>query len=590
MCGIAGSIGLGNKGFVDFMQKALGHRGPDGQTSWADDDVVLVQTRLAIVDVSDEGAQPFHSRDGRITVIYNGEIYNHGQLRGRHGLDAVPCDGAILPELWAKLGPSCLSELRGMFAMCVYDHLEQRVWLAVDPMGMKPLYVRSRRDGVSFSSEAMPIARFFGDTEPETLASPLFESWGCLPVGRSGIEGIERMAPGEVRVHDCSGQEISRWGIPLKSWRREPTSWRDVVDAFVESVDLHLMADVPVGLMLSQGVDSAAIAWAAAEAGRKLDCFTLDFAGSPGEGDGAAEIARSFGHSHRVLRSDPDIPEVVVDYLAHVDRPTCDGLNAFLISREIRNAGLKVALAGTGGDEILAGYSYHRRRAGLSVRWNAAAAAIAKSMLARSRIWDVGQERGGRSPLREGALNGLHGIARGALASRPSARVQAYRAHHPDYASIDADAPTLPFEELADDSSVNDFTRAEYAYYLSPMLLADADVFSMSVGLEVRLPFVDLGVVGAALQVPDRVRGKGAFVDATGDSLLASIAARPKTGFELPMARWLADLPIQVRGEGVRTPFPISQRRQTLVHWKQIVWDAWSRRLADAAVTIEDVK
>lgn len=121
-----------------------------------------------------------------------------------------------------------------------------------------------------------------------------------------------------------------------------------MVDAFVESVDLHLMADVPLGLMLSEGVDSAAVAWAAAEAGRKLDCFTLDFLGSPGEGAGAARIAEAYGHSHHVLGADPDVESLVDDYLTHVDRPTCDGLNVLLVSNAIRAAGIKVALAGTG--------------------------------------------------------------------------------------------------------------------------------------------------------------------------------------------------------------------------------------------------
>ena len=180
--------------------------------------------------------------------------------------------------------------------MCVYDHLEQRVWLAVDPMGIKPLYVRSRR-GVSFSSEAMPIARFFGDTEPGTLASPLFESWGCYP---SAGRALGNRADGARRgscVHDFSGRSL--WGIPLKSWRRANPPRGDVVDAFVESVDLHLMADVPVGLMLK--VDSAAHRTAAAERSRKLDCFTPR---PPGHRVGEMGLLRSLilWPPHRVLR------------------------------------------------------------------------------------------------------------------------------------------------------------------------------------------------------------------------------------------------------------------------------------------------
>lgn len=185
MCGIGGVLGRPTEGFAAFMQDALRHRGPDGQVSWAEGGIILTQTRLAIIDVSDEGTQPFHSRDGRFTVIYNGEIYNHQELRTRHALAAPPCDGAMLPELWAKLGPACLSELRGMFAICVFDRLDRRMWLAVDPLGMKPLYVRRRPAEVAFSSEAMPLAQHFGDSAPEDGAQAIFEAWGAfLPTGR----------------------------------------------------------------------------------------------------------------------------------------------------------------------------------------------------------------------------------------------------------------------------------------------------------------------------------------------------------------------------------------------------------------------
>ena len=164
----------------------------------------------------------------------------------------LPCDGAILPNSGPSWVHPVSASFGGMFAMCVYDHLEQRVWLAVDPMGMKPLYVRSRRDGVSFSSEAMPIARFFGDTEPETLASRCSNPGAAYPSAGRALRESSGWRPARFVYMTARARDLPL-GIPLKSWRREPTSWRDVVDAFVESVDLHLMADVPVGLMLLKG-------------------------------------------------------------------------------------------------------------------------------------------------------------------------------------------------------------------------------------------------------------------------------------------------------------------------------------------------
>lgn len=589
MCGIAGILGEPIEGFAGFMQDALRHRGPDGEISWVEDRVTLVQTRLAIVDVSDEGTQPFHSRDGRFTVVYNGEIYNHQELRSRHGLLAAPCDGAILPELWAKLGPDCLSELRGMFAICVYDRHERRIWLAVDPLGMKPLYVRRRPAQVTFSSEAMPLARYFGDAEQEYDAQALFEAWGCLPANRSGIVGIERLVPGEVREFDEVGREVARSEIPIHRWRRAETTWRDVVDAFVESVDGHLMSDVPLGLMLSKGVDSAAIAWAAAETGRKLDCFTLDFVGSPREGAGAARIAEAYGHSHHVLSADPDVRSVVGDYLAHVDRPTCDGLNVLLVAHAIRAEGIKVALTGTGGDEVLAGYAYHQMRRVLGER-----ACLSARRAADSSLRFVSQDRGlGPVGLRllgpaatDRVLTGLHGVARGVLSADARKRVVAYRAQHPGYSDLDVDFAGPRFGDLAADLDANLFTEVEWQYFLGPMLLADADLFSMAAGLEARLPFVDVEVAAAALQVRERSPGKQGFVEATGDPLLARIASQPKTGFELPMGRWLRMLDIESDARGGARVLPKireSRRRSQLGEWKGLVWSAWSSRLEACA-------
>lgn len=584
MCGIGGLLGVHRAGFVDFMKRSLRHRGPDGAVDWSEGQVALVQTRLAINDLTESGSQPFHSRDGRYVAMYNGEVYNHESLREEYQLEVAACDGAVLPELWSMKGPAALGELRGMYAMCVHDRTTHRTWLAADPIGMKPLYVRTGSDGTAFASESLALARYFGDATVSPESQALFEAWGCLPSERSGIEGIDRLAPGEVREYDEAGVEVSRTSTSLLPWRRDTSTWSDVVSAFVEAVELHLMSDVPLGLMLSAGVDSAAIAWAAAEAGRTLDCFTLDFAGSPGEGDGAASIARTYGHNHEVLRADPDVAELAREYLGKVDRPTCDGLNVYLISKVMRAGGLKVALAGTGGDEILAGYEHHRRRLTLPSHVNRGAIRAARAALGRLGQGESELENP-RGLLQEQVLKALHGIARGGLAADSPSRVRGYRAQHPDHRVVEEAPRRLPFSQLAGPSPVNDLTRAEWAYYLSPMLLPDADVFSMAVGMELRLPFVDLGVLSAVLQVPDRSAGKAAFVEAIGDPLLKTIASRPKTGFELPMSRWLRS----VESEWLRdspnpalTGIPESRRRAELGAWKRVVWDAWERRLGVA--------
>lgn len=589
MCGVAGLVGAGVGGFASFMEKALAHRGPDCAVTWGGRGIELVQTRLAINDLSEGGVQPFHSHGGRFTVVYNGEIYNDAEIRTQYRLDGIsPCDGAVIPEMWARRGPECLEDLRGMYAICVFDNLTSKTWLAVDPLGMKTLYTVQSQCGVAFASEAVPLANFFGRATVEPHTRAVFEAWGCLPEGRSGVSGIDRMAPGEVREFDATGHEVARSSVQMARWRRRATRWTDVVEAFVESVDLHLRSDVPLGLMLSAGVDSAAVAWAAAAAGRRLNCYTLDFAGSPGEGPEAARIARAYGHPHEVITADPDIGSVIANYLGRLDRPTCDGLNVYIMSSIMRSSGLKVALTGTGGDEVLAGYPHHSRRVALPHRLNRAAQIAARRSLGVAGAIERPQARRGARirPALERLLHGLHGTARGALAFEPGISVAGQRAQHPDYGTVEATFQGPDLNQLSSFLGTNEYTQAEWSHYLAPMLLADADVFSMAFGLELRLPFVDVAVVAAAMQVEGRTPGKGPFVAATGDPILREVAARPKTGFNLPMGRWLGSTPIsldseELKRERVLPHVPETGPRAQLSSWKDIVFSAWTDRIRD---------
>lgn len=587
MCGIAGSIGSADESRTTSVAGRLKHRGPDSHSLWADPSIALAQTRLAIVDTSEHGTQPFFSPDGRYAVIYNGELYNHAALRQRYKISADPCDGAILPSLWAKLGAKCLEEIEGMYAMCVHDRDSGHSWLAVDPLGVKPLYVSTLASGTYFASEAVALATQLSPAPGvDSGARALFEAWGCLPSDMSGLRGVTRLSPGEVRRYDTRGVEIGRSWISLTKWRRGETSWADVVDAFVASVEAHLMSDVPIGLMLSEGVDSAAIAWAAAEVGQRLECFTLDFKGSPGEGEGAARIARSYGHNHTTITSDPDLPSVVRGFLAAVDRPTCDGLNTYLICSEMRQIGLKAALTGTGGDEVLLGYGHHLGGPATPPWFATPAASSARRLISlRSNgLPPAGWNQRLSPRTADQLVRRLHGLARNGLATQPAQRVRAFRAQHPYYRELPHPFPGPRFEDLASDSPMLAITDAEWRHYLGPTLLADADVFSMANSLELRVPFVDLGVVAAALPVKDRHPGKQAFVNATKDNLLAEIVRRPKTGFTLPMARWISaieglELGMSLADTPALPRVLVPDHRQVLDRWKSIVWAAWLRRV-----------
>ncbi|GAB3803339.1 hypothetical protein GCM10027605_25030 [Micromonospora zhanjiangensis] len=386
MCGISGLVGPNP--ITDRHLRALGvvdrrlcHRGPDDAGWWSAGPVALGHRRLAIVDLSDSGRQPFRSADGSVVVVFNGEIYNHEELRRRHRLTvAGRCDGAILPELWQRLGTGMFAELRGMFAIAVVDTTVDSVTLARDPFGIKPLYYTGTPDGtMMFASEPRPLVGVLAAPELDRAALRRYLAYGGLSRDQSPFAGVHSVpANGWVRWDGAT----RRTGGTVRDDLFDDlprTSPAELRDAFLTSVSGHLLSDVPVALLLSSGLDSASIAWAASTLGARLTCVTVDIDGTMGEGAGAREIARSFGHRHEILSGLPD-DDLADHFFASMQRPSIDGLNTFLVSRAIAGLGMKVALSGVGGDEVLAGYPHFRalrylpcsgspERPGYPVRW-----------------------------------------------------------------------------------------------------------------------------------------------------------------------------------------------------------------------------
>ncbi|MDP4013827.1 MAG: asparagine synthetase B [Candidatus Nanopelagicales bacterium] len=594
MCGVCGATGRDDaaRAYVADAASLLRHRGPDGESYSAEPYAFLGHTRLAIIDIAG-GAQPFVSRDGRFSVVYNGEIYNHKSLRRTLDLECTACDGAVLPALWARFGTSSLDLLRGMFAICVSDRQDGTLTLAVDPLGLKPLYWCRAGDGsLRFASEMLAVARSLPSVTIDRPALSAYLDTGRFPLGSSGVSEIRRMLPGEWLRFSADGALVGRGQarIPIT---QGPSTWKAVVDEFIRSVELHLEADVPTGLMLSSGVDSAAIAWAASQLDMRVESFTVAMSGTNPESELACRIARRFGHAHTVLAADPD-QALVDDFLQSIDRPTTDGLNTFLVCRAAARAGLKVILAGTGGDELLLGYPHHLRAT--RVDWprrpsshvsRAAARTLATLPLPRGRArarryGEYGAPRSCEDVVR---------LARAAIP--PSLRTRLLQAQPlPD--------PTgTPVQALVDGTAASRVTAAEFDQYLMPMLLADADTFSMANSVEERTPLVDAGFVSAIAALPQRQVGKGDFVAETADPELMAALTRPKVGFVLPMNQWMRSGPLapsvqgafgersQVRGlldrralEAVHRQW-LSGRSAWQSPWAIVVLDRWLEKIAD---------
>jgi len=551
MCGIAGAIDRQPKSGlrrVRLLNQYQHHRGPDHAALVSLGAFTLGNTRLAIQDPTPAGNQPFRSNDGRFVCVFNGEIYNYRELVCEYRLDLPnKCDGAVIPELWARLGAGCLRRFRGMYAIAMVDTVAATLTLCRDPFGIKPLYTRRLSDGaLVFGSEVRPLASINSLPAVSREAIARYLHLGALPSDASPFEGITAVPPNTTLTLDEEGHgqpsPIVTGPHPLIEFDDSGIrgSRADVGTILRESVELHLRADVPVVLLLSSGVDSTALASAARQQGHDLHCMTVAGVGDTDESAAAAMTAAHYGHPHDVVPAsvgDDDLGE----YFAAMQRPTIDGLNTFVVCRAVRASGHRVALSGLGADEALGGYSHYRLLPLLSllgaadrVPWIAEGLCSmgqrASPRLAREKVSRLLRKGGPRTAW---SLDLLQREVHSPTAVRQLTGFDITGLHRRPH------DPSAGFASLVE---------AELANYMQATLLPDADGFSMSSSVELRVPFVDRSFFAAAVEANRGrrwVAGKKVLAEALGDNFLLGLCRRPKRGFSVPMASWLADGPLK---------------------------------------------
>ena len=552
MCGVTGVLDPSSprgERRVAGLNRLQAHRGPDDAVVHRVGPFVLGNTRLAIQDPGPEGNQPFTSADGRYVVVFNGEIYNFLELIDEHRLQpAGRCDGAIIPELWSRLGPACLRRFRGMYGLAVVDRDASTLTLARDPLGIKPLYWRATEKGrLAFASESRALAALDPRPRIDPEAMACFLHLGAVAGAMSPFEGVEAVRPNEYVTFDAAGrfvrQPVIVGGGPVPQW---PSSDADpgpgLGARFTESVDLHLRSDVPTALLLSGGVDSTAVALAAGRLGHSLQCLTV--AGLPGTHDEsrqAADSAARYGHTHQVVRADLDTATVDAFFSA-MPRPTIDGLNTLVVSRAVRAEGYKVALSGLGADEALGGYRHFRLLARMGVlaglqrlpdRLTRLAISAGRTVRPGPRWRKIDRLVGDSAPRTPWELDLL---VREVL---PPDDVRRMTGIDPRALAV-----TTPPAGAADQPRFQAMVAAELALYLQSVLLPDADGFSMASSVELRVPFLDLPFFTQAVAATAGRKnyvGKTLLTHSMGDPHLDAVAAMPKRGFALPMARWMSD-------------------------------------------------
>lgn len=549
ICGIATPHGAADVESLRAMSDLLVHRGPDSSGEHIDGGVALAARRLSIIDL-EHGDQPIANEDGSCVVAQNGEIYNYPELRReleRAGHELrTRCDTEALVHLYEDLGAGFAERLRGMFAAAVWDARRRRLVLARDPYGIKPLYYRHLGGELRFASELRALPR--GEIDLDAVEA--FLTFNSIPAPYSIFRDVRKLPPGHVLVWENGEISLERYARPGPATEAE---LRDGDEAELveelrarmrDSVRAHLLSDVPVGVLLSGGVDSAALAaLAAQETPQPVHTFTIGFAErSFDERDDARLVAQRYGTEHHELLVRPE-PELLLRALAEAfDEPFADSsaLPTYLVS-QLAAEHVKVALSGEGGDELFGGY--YTYAADLWADHLAPLARAARPLVealpasTRKASLDYKAKRFVRAahlpPLERhhGWKEIFSAEARAELTGRQASfdPVDVYRARYDETAK----APQLA--RLQD---------VDFGIYLVDDLLVKTDRASMAHSLEVRVPFLDPVVTNLAFALPThlKVRGLAKKVllrKAVEPLVPAEVVHGRKRGFSIPAAAWL---------------------------------------------------
>jgi len=570
MCGIAGIHGLeafdsaeAAKRRASSMVTAMAHRGPDAEGVWCDGErVVLGHRRLSILDTGAGANQPFFMGDH--TLVFNGEVYNYLELRreleaaGAHRFSTQGDTEVVLAALrhWGLQG--ALNRFNGMFAFAWWSGADSRLVLARDRMGIKPLYwCQTPRGTLLFASEVRAMLAS-GEVPRRINRLALADQvmYGTVHAPATVVDGVKMLEPGGLLVVQDEEVREATWWDPADAALGEPdldplARRRRIRETLADSVALRMRSDVAYGAFLSGGIDSSAVVGLMSEvSAQPVNTFSVTFAEKElDEGPWSRAIAERFGTNHHEIRLTPE------DFLAQVptgleamDHPSADGLNTFVVSGATRQAGVKVALSGLGGDELFAGYPVFARSAQLA-RLN----------------WLASWPRGGRR-----LAGRLYAALKPGMTSRkqaeilggnyfdlahtyPLSRQMFLRADLQELLGTEVPLNNPVFQwlvrELAPGKKafglpfLSQVSLAEMRTYMGHTLLRDADQFSMAHALEVRVPFLDHRLVACALSAPDSQKfptsPKRLLVESLGDLLPSDVVNRSKMGFVMPWETWM---------------------------------------------------
>jgi len=622
MCGIAGFVEVDGspaeprEALVRRMCAAIRHRGPDDEGVHVDGHAAIGMRRLAIIDVN-TGQQPMSGEDGRIVVVFNGEIYNFQELaeelRGAGHRFRTRSDTEVIVHAWEQWGEDALARLRGMFGIAVWDIASRTLWLARDRAGIKPLHYAQSGGRLVFGSEIKSLLadpRVPRDIDPASLDH--YCSFLYTPPDRSIFAAIRKLPPGHVlRWNDGQVSTRQYWDLPDESFRgSEQEAAARLRELLGDAVRSHMISDVPLGAFLSGGIDSSAVvALMARASGQRVKTFSIGFEeATHDELPHAREVARLFDTDHHEFVVRPDALSILDRLIAHFDEPFGDSsaIPTWYVS-EIAGRHVTVVLSGDGGDELFGGYRRYRPhervaafdRLHLPGRISAARLAW--------RHWPRGLR--GRNFLRHVAQDAEGRYLEDIGFFRPDEKNVLYT---PAFAAAVAGSdPFASMRRLLDAernvSWASRMMRFDFRTYLPNDGLTKVDRMSMAHSIESRVPLLDTAVVEFAATLPASFkitadgRQKHVLKQAVADLLPRSILDRKKQGFGVPIGRWFGRdlrelfsdtlLSPRAAGRGYFEPREVrrlvgehvgGRRDHTLRLWLLMVLELWQRQYVDA--------
>jgi asparagine synthase (glutamine-hydrolysing) len=605
------------------MCVALEHRGPDSRGLFLGDQAGLGIQRLRVIDLV-TGDQPIAGEDGSVVVVLNGEIYNFRELRERLRAQghrfATEGDTEVIVHLYEEEGLDCVRHLHGMFAFALWDRRRQRLLLARDRIGKKPLFYAVSDGGITFASELRALVE---DREIRTDVDPnavdCFLAYGYVPAPMSIFSGVRKLAPAHTLLLENGRVTIDRyWKLDYskKIDVKDPRELREpILDAIRHATRRRLIADVPLGAFLSGGIDSSAVVAAMAEASSgPVKTFSIGF-----ENDGfdelphARQVAQMFGTDHHEFVVRPDAISIVPKLVRHYGEPFADSsaIPSFYLA-EMTRSQVTVALNGDGGDESFGGYTRY----------------VANRLASRLDHVPVVLRRGAAASMRPRGRGELTSVANKArrvmqgLPLEPSARYERYvswcdaplraRLYSDEFASSVAGSPAAeviagPWRETSGRDVVDKMLEIDVSTYLPGDLIPKIDIATMAHALEARSPLLDHELMEFAASIPAdlKVRGrekKWILREALRDWLPSEILDRPKQGFSVPIGDWfrgeLRDLAHDVlldpkslsrgyfRPEAVRSMLDRHSSgadQETKPMWALFMLELWHREFVDGA-------